>query len=280
MLLPFHDPSGVYKGHGSGVSHASQPGRQNPSLFRRLADSRLNSSGGIAGEGCCAPVMLTIGDCCQPREVVSHPISDCNLLRNGSGQPFSEGFSTEKRISAIRAQIEEFLSYKQPSMLIWRCLLGRVASLCHLVPGGRLWMRSHQLHRREHWDFADKEVMVPWTPTIQCDLKWWYDTRHLLAGVSFCAPAGSSVLVRRLRSGLGSTYARPLRFGPLVSEGENSIYQPEEIQSDPFGSAPLSSSHSGLEHRCLFGQHHSSVVRPQTRRHSVVSLESGSSTAS
>ena len=37
-------------------------------------------------------------------------------------------------------------------------------------------------------DFADEEVMVPWTPTIQCDLKWWYDTHHLLAGASLLVP--------------------------------------------------------------------------------------------
>ena len=70
-------------------------------------------------------------------------------------------------------------------MLSWQCLLGRLASLCHLVPGGRLWMRSLQLCLRERWDFADKEVVVSWTPEIESDLRWWSDARHLLSGVSF-----------------------------------------------------------------------------------------------
>ena len=62
MLRSLQGPSSVYKGHGSGVSHASQPGKRNATVFRRLADSRLNLSGGIAGEGHCF-------SCAQSREL-------------------------------------------------------------------------------------------------------------------------------------------------------------------------------------------------------------------
>ena len=75
---------------------------------------------------------------------------------------------------AISVQIEEFLYCRQQRVLFWRCLLARLASLCHLVPGGCLLIRSLQLCLRESWDFPD-EVVVSWTQEIKSDLKRWSD---------------------------------------------------------------------------------------------------------
>ena len=45
-------------------------------------------------------------------------------------------------------------------------------------------MRSLQLELRRQWDFVDESVVLPWTPEIELDVLWWYDTDHLLQGVS------------------------------------------------------------------------------------------------
>ena len=138
MLRPLHGPSGVYKGRGSSVSHASQPGNQNAAIFSRLAGSRLNSSGGVAGEGCCAPVVFTTGNC-KPREVMSHTFSNSNLLGNGSGQPFFEGFSdreaslchsrTDRRVSILQAAKHAYLEVSSRSSNIFMSSGSRGESL-------------------------------------------------------------------------------------------------------------------------------------------------------
>ena len=43
-------------------------------------------------------------------------------------------------------------------------------------------MRSLQLELHRQGDFTDKSVLVPWTPEIERDLMWWFDTDHLFQG--------------------------------------------------------------------------------------------------
>ena len=50
--------------------------------------------------------------------------------------PILRAFPAPKRVSALRSQIEEFLSYDRQSVVLWRSLLSHLSSLCHLVPGG------------------------------------------------------------------------------------------------------------------------------------------------
>ena len=45
-------------------------------------------------------------------------------------------------------------------------------------------MRSLQLVLQRRCDFVDESVVVPWTPEIELDLFWWYDTGCLLQGIS------------------------------------------------------------------------------------------------
>ena len=102
--------------------------------------------------------------------------------------PSLRAFLTEKRVDAVLKQIKEFLSFKKQSVVIWRGLLGCLSSLCRLVPAGRLRMRSFQIQLRQHWDFIDEEVLVPWSTQIRSDLQRWSDARHLMAGVSLLIP--------------------------------------------------------------------------------------------
>ena len=87
---------------------------------------------------------------------------------------------TEKFFSIV----EEFLSSREQSAKSWRVLLGHLSSLIHLVPGGRLRLRSLQLALRSGWDFVDESVLVAWDDSCQADLLWWYDKDWLTDGVS------------------------------------------------------------------------------------------------
>ena len=120
----------------------------------------------------------------EPREIVVSSIPDGNLLGDGPGQLVFEGFS-DSQANRNRLRADHRISVLQAA----KCgLLGRLMSLCHLVPGGRLRLRSLQLRLRECWDFVDESVSVEWTEVIRSDLRWWSDARNILAGVSLATP--------------------------------------------------------------------------------------------
>ena len=97
-------------------------------------------------------------------------------------------FSTPKRIATLQSQVTGFLSCRRQNVVSWRALLGRLPSLCQLVPGGHLWMRSLQLVLRSHWGFLDKSVILEWNQEILSNLTWWSDAWYLIAGGSLVSP--------------------------------------------------------------------------------------------
>ena len=57
-----------------------------------------------------------------------------------------------ERISRLQSTAAEFQSCASPTAGLWLSLLGVLSSLAHLVPGGRLRMRSLQLCLHRSWD--------------------------------------------------------------------------------------------------------------------------------
>ena len=116
----------------------------------------------------------------------SHLVPSCSATYLGMflASPSLKAFPSPERVSTLHSQLNEFLSCWQQGVIAWRSLLGQLSSLCLLVPGGRLRMRSLQLELRRLWDFLDESVVLSWTPEIARVLEWWYDTDHLLQGVS------------------------------------------------------------------------------------------------
>ena len=89
-----------------------------------------------------------------------------------------------KRVEKLLSIGEEFLSCERQPVSSWLELLGVLASLIQLVPGGRLRMRSLQFCLRRSWDQADQTILVRWTPEIREDLEWWLDRARLELGIS------------------------------------------------------------------------------------------------
>ena len=72
-------------------------------------------------------------------------------------------------------------------MVSWRALLGRLMSLCHLVPGvGFVFALSNFVF--ESVAIVDESVSVAWTDSIRSDLQWWSDAHNILVGVSLATP--------------------------------------------------------------------------------------------
>ena len=63
--------------------------------------------------------------------------------------------TSAERISRLQSTAAEFQSCASPTASLWLSLLGVLSSLAHLVPGGRLWLRSLQLCLHRSWDRQD-----------------------------------------------------------------------------------------------------------------------------
>ena len=87
-------------------------------------------------------------------------------------------------ISRLLSTAGEFRSSASPPVRLWLSLLGMLSSLAHLVPGGRLRMRSLQLCLNRSWDHADLSLPVAWSAECLQDLQWWLHLRRLSQGVS------------------------------------------------------------------------------------------------
>ena len=93
---------------------------------------------------------------------------------------------SEERISRLQSTAAEFQSCASPTASLWLSLLGVLSSLAHLVPGGRLRMRSLQLCLHRSWDRQDLEAPVYASMECLRDLQWWLHLPRLSLGVSLC----------------------------------------------------------------------------------------------
>ena len=91
-----------------------------------------------------------------------------------------------ERVSRLLSTAGEFQSSASPPASLWLSLLGILSSLAHLVPGGRLRMRSLQLCLHQSWDRLDLQAPVSVTPECLRDLQWWLHLPRLSSGVSLC----------------------------------------------------------------------------------------------
>ena len=91
------------------------------------------------------------------------------------------------RVSRLRSTSVAFLSSAAPATAppasLWQSL-GMLSSLSHLVPGGRLRMRSLQLYLHRSWDRLDPSAPVPWSLDCLRDLRWWLRGDRFSLGVS------------------------------------------------------------------------------------------------
>ena len=88
------------------------------------------------------------------------------------------------RIARLRSTAGKFLSSADPPASTWLSLLGMLSSLSHLVPGGRLRVRSLQLCLHRSWNRVDQSTRIPWSPDCLRDLRWWLHVPRLSLGVS------------------------------------------------------------------------------------------------
>ena len=120
--------------------------------------------------------------------VLSHPISGSHISRNWVLWVifffFSLSLSPPLQNGRQLCSSNHTISLcGRRSVMSWQRLLGHLSSLFYLVPGVRLCKRFLKLVLRDQWDFLGESVVLSWPPTINSDLMWWSDARHMPAGV-------------------------------------------------------------------------------------------------
>ena len=88
------------------------------------------------------------------------------------------------RVSRLLSTTGEFLLSAVPPASLWQSLLEMLSSLSHLVPGGRLRMRSLQTCLHCSWDRLVPSAPVMWSPDCLRDLRWWLHGDRFSLGVS------------------------------------------------------------------------------------------------
>ena len=85
---------------------------------------------------------------------------------------FSPALKSVEKLLSIG---DVFLSCERHLVSSWLELLGVLASMIQLVPGGRPWMRSLQFLLWRSWDQIYQSILVQGTLETRCDLEWWLD---------------------------------------------------------------------------------------------------------
>ena len=265
LFRSLYGPSSVHKGHGSGVVFTPQPGRSYATISGRLAGSSLIPSGGSGGEGHGTATVQSFRNDGESREIVASPVPDGDLLGDGSGQPFFEGFSdsqtdrnrsrTNYRISILQAAKCGILarSLGSPDIVVSSRSGGPSLSLLSPAsPSGSLGFC-----RRVGLSVVDERHSF--RPSVVVGR-----TQHTGRGVACFPSCGPSLLVRRVRPGLGRPYWQPVCLRPLVAGRDWPVDQSPGVEGYLLGSSTLSVSACGVVGRGIFRQHHGSGLCSQT----------------
>ena len=131
-LLRFvHSSAGVHSCDGTCVRVPPSVGNPDAPVSGRLADSWIISGGSLLGKGQGSQPLTGAGNCCQPREVDSHSISDHCLLGNQDRLADFPGFGdsledrkvllNSRRISVLKGAVCEVLESlaRPPRFCLW-----------------------------------------------------------------------------------------------------------------------------------------------------------------
>ena len=183
VLWPLHSSAGLHQGHGSCFSYTPFSGYPYASIPRRLAGPVFLSGVSPRGSADCPPTFSRIGDCHHPQKSNLIPSQVVQYLGVVIGSTSFRASPSVERISRLHSTAAEFQSCASPTASLWLSLLGVLSSLAHLIPGGRLRLRSLQLCLHRSWN---RQVLeAPVLVLMEClhDLQWWLHLPRVSLGV-------------------------------------------------------------------------------------------------
>ena len=223
-------------------------------------------------------------DLCQELGIVVNP-SKSHLVPSQVVQYLgvvidSRSFRASPSSERVRKQFstaDAFLSCAAPPASTWLRLLGILSPLAHLVPGGRLRVRSVQLCLHQQWDREDISALIPWSPLCRRDLQWWLDLPRLSLGVSLVQVSPDLDFWSDASDVGWSAHLGSHCFRPLGSGASSAVHQRARAPSCQGGSPPFSALSPGDGCVSLLRQQHCGVLSAQGRGNQISVFEHTSS---
>ena len=177
-----------------------------------------------------------------------------------------------ERVARLQSTAVAFQSCASPTASLWLSLLGVLSSLAHLVPGGRLRMRSPPALSPSFMEPSGSGVsnisvdgVSSRSPVVAPS------PSSLSRRVSAPSVSRPSLLVRRLGRGLGRPSRLSGRFGPVGHPSGSIVYQRQGTTSCLAGTVPVPVSSPGSHGGCLLRQHHGGRLPSQGGWHQISS---------
>ena len=183
-----------------------------------------------------------------------------------------------ERVTRLQSTAVAFQSCASPPASLWLSLLGVLSSLAHLVPGGRLRMRSLQLCLHRSWNRQDMEAPV--FASMEClrDLQWWLHLPRLYLGVSLHQVSPDLHFWSDASDvGWGAHLDYQVASGRWDAGQAALSINARELLAVQLGIVPVPVSSPGSHGGCLLRQHHSGRVPSQGGWHQISSPQQLSS---
>ena len=272
VLWPIHGSAGLHQGHGSCFRNTPFYGDPYETVSRRLARPVFLSRVPPPGSSDCPPTLPRVGDCCQPSEIQSGSITGCSVSGGCHRHNLFQGFSV------AGAHLQAPVNSSRISVL-------RLASreLMALAAGRPFFAGSPSSWRQT------EDAVPPDLPPSLLGSSGSRGSSVCVGGVSprrpVVAPPPSSVsrsvslpgvsrptlLVRRLRRGVGCPSRSSDRFRPVGLAPGGVVHKRQRAARRKTGSSPVSVISTGSHSGCLLQQHHSGGLSPQGWRHKIAS---------
>ena len=272
VLWPLHGSAGLHQGHGSCFSYTPFYGDPYETVPRRLARPVILSGVPPRGSSDCPPTLSRVGDCSQPPEIQPGSITGGSVSGGCHRLHLFQGFSVggahltaainSRRVSVLR--------------LAYRELMAIATRRPFFAGSPRSWRQT-------------EDAVPPALPPSILGSSGSGGSSVCVDGVSsrppVVAPSPSSIsrsvslpgvsrptlLVRRLRRGVGCPSRSSDRFGPVGRPTGGVIHKRQGTASCQTGSSPVPVISTGSHGGCLLRQHHSGGLPSQGGWHPVSS---------
>ena len=267
VLWPLHGSAGLHQGHGSCFSYTPFYGDPYETVSRRLASPVCLSGVPPQESSDCPPTLSRVGDCGQPPEIQPGSIAGGSVsggcLRLHLFQGFSVGgahltaAANSHRVSVLRLASHE--------------LMALATQRTFFAGSPSSWRQT-------------EDAVPPALPPSILGSSGSGGSSVCVDGVSsrppVVAPSPSSVsrsvsrptlLVRRLRRGVGCPSRSSDRFRPVGRPPGGVIHKRQGTASCQAGSSPVPVISTGSHGGCLLRQHHSGGLSSQGGWHKISS---------
>ena len=272
VLWPLHGSAGLHQGHGSCFSYTPFFGDPYETVSRRLASPVCLSGVPPSGSSDCPPTLSRVGDCGQPPEIQPGSIAGDSVSGGCHRLHLFQGFSVggahltaavnSRRVSVLRLASRELMAlatrrtFFAGSPSSWRQTEDAVPPA---LPPSILRSSGYRGSSVCVDGVSSRPPVVATSPS------------SISRSVSLPGVSRPTLLVRRLRRGVGCPSRSSDRFRPMGRPPGGVIHKRQGTASCQTGSSPVPVISTGSHGGCLLRQHHRGGLSSQGGWHKISS---------